>query len=101
MRGGHAGRAGLLAEAQEVANSMPAGPSPVVWRAYLAACRVHGAMELRRGDGWPMKIISPRDGNFRRERERERERRAGAPSSPSWGWVAWERHLSSRRKFPS
>ena len=39
------GRAGLLAEAHEVANSMPAGPSPVVWRAYLAACRVHGAME--------------------------------------------------------
>ena len=39
------GCAGLLAEAQEVANSMSAGPSPVVWRAYLAACQVHGAME--------------------------------------------------------
>lgn len=39
------GRAGLLAEAHELAASAPTGPSPVVWRAYLAACRLHGATD--------------------------------------------------------
>lgn len=36
------GRAGQLGEAFELALTMPIEPNPVVWRAFLAACRIHG-----------------------------------------------------------
>ncbi|CAN6477349.1 unnamed protein product [Victoria cruziana] len=40
------GRAGALDEAMELINSMPIKPDAAIWRALLAACRVHGNMEL-------------------------------------------------------
>ncbi|OVA00734.1 Pentatricopeptide repeat [Macleaya cordata] len=40
------GRAGLLDEAQEVIKNMPRKPDPVIWRALLAACRIHGDSNL-------------------------------------------------------
>eukprot|EP01018_Ginkgo_biloba_P030301 Gb_17294 [translate_table: standard] len=40
------GRAGQLSEAQYFVGNMPFEPSPSVWGALLAACRVHGNIEL-------------------------------------------------------
>ncbi|KAF3789901.1 Pentatricopeptide repeat-containing protein [Nymphaea thermarum] len=40
------GRAGSLNEAMKLINSMPIKPDAAIWRALLAACRVHGNMEL-------------------------------------------------------
>eukprot|EP01018_Ginkgo_biloba_P022189 Gb_02998 [translate_table: standard] len=40
---GHAGR---LDEAEEFVNKMPFEPDVVAWRTLLAACRIHGNMEL-------------------------------------------------------
>lgn len=40
------GRAGQLEEAYELARTMPIEANPVVWRALLAACRLHGNAEL-------------------------------------------------------
>ncbi|XP_057848024.1 pentatricopeptide repeat-containing protein At2g33680 [Cryptomeria japonica] len=39
-------RAGLLEEAECFVKLMPFKPSPAVWRTLLAACRIHGNMEL-------------------------------------------------------
>ncbi|XP_077239251.1 pentatricopeptide repeat (PPR) superfamily protein [Tasmannia lanceolata] len=36
------GRAGQLEKAYELALNMPIEPNPVVWRAFLASCRLHG-----------------------------------------------------------
>ncbi|KAF6167016.1 hypothetical protein GIB67_041271 [Kingdonia uniflora] len=40
------GRAGKLNEAYELACSMPIEPNPIVWTAFLAACRLHGNADL-------------------------------------------------------
>ncbi|XP_043723054.1 pentatricopeptide repeat-containing protein At3g14730 [Telopea speciosissima] len=40
------GRAGRLDEAYELALGMPIEPNPVVWRAFLASCRLHGNTKL-------------------------------------------------------
>ncbi|GKA18797.1 pentatricopeptide repeat-containing protein [Tanacetum coccineum] len=40
------GRAGRLAEAEELISIMPMTPSPAVWGALLSACRVHGDMDM-------------------------------------------------------
>eukprot|EP01018_Ginkgo_biloba_P022114 Gb_05939 [translate_table: standard] len=40
------GRAGCLKDAEQFINNMPCQPGPVVWRTLLAACRIHGNMEL-------------------------------------------------------
>ncbi|KDP23395.1 hypothetical protein JCGZ_23228 [Jatropha curcas] len=40
------GRAGLLAEAEELIHSMPMEPSAAVWGALLGGCRKHGNAEL-------------------------------------------------------
>lgn len=40
------GRAGLLEEAYELLSTMSIQSNPVVWRAFLAACRVHGNATL-------------------------------------------------------
>lgn len=40
------GRAGHLEDAYEVAQKMPIQANPVVWRALLGACRLHGNAEL-------------------------------------------------------
>ncbi|XP_010258413.1 PREDICTED: pentatricopeptide repeat-containing protein At4g21065-like [Nelumbo nucifera] len=40
------GRAGFLNEAQELIRTMPYKPDPVVWRALLGACRIHGSTQL-------------------------------------------------------
>ncbi|XP_057499564.1 pentatricopeptide repeat-containing protein At3g14730 [Actinidia eriantha] len=40
------GRAGQLKEAYELAATMPIEANPVVWRALLAACRIHGNAAL-------------------------------------------------------
>ncbi|URE38864.1 PPR repeat [Musa troglodytarum] len=40
------GRAGILEEAHELIRSMPFEGDAVAWRALLAACRVHGNVEL-------------------------------------------------------
>ncbi|MQM21146.1 hypothetical protein Taro_054180, partial [Colocasia esculenta] len=39
------GRAGRLMEAYNLAVNVPIGFSPVVWRAYLTACQIHGDMD--------------------------------------------------------
>lgn len=40
------GRAGQLEEAYELISTMPIETNPVVWRAFLAACRLHGNAAL-------------------------------------------------------
>lgn len=40
------GRAGLVQEAYELVRSMPMKCNAIVWRTLLAACRVHGSVEL-------------------------------------------------------
>ncbi|CAL9054710.1 unnamed protein product [Musa banksii] len=40
------GRAGLLKEAFEFIDSMKIEPNPIVWRALLGACRIHGDVKL-------------------------------------------------------
>ncbi|KAL4036193.1 hypothetical protein IC575_004920 [Cucumis melo] len=40
------GRAGLLEEALELIQSMSMEPDPIIWRALLCACRVHGNTKL-------------------------------------------------------
>ncbi|XP_058110777.1 pentatricopeptide repeat-containing protein At3g14730 [Magnolia sinica] len=40
------GRAGRLSESYELARTMPIEPNPIVWRALLAACRLHGDASL-------------------------------------------------------
>jgi pentatricopeptide repeat protein len=40
------GRAGQLEEAYKLARTMPIEANPVVWRALLAACRLHGNADL-------------------------------------------------------
>ncbi|KAF3438309.1 hypothetical protein FNV43_RR21071 [Rhamnella rubrinervis] len=40
------GRAGKLEEAHELVKTMPIEANPVVWRALLAACRLHGNADL-------------------------------------------------------
>ncbi|KAG6587565.1 Pentatricopeptide repeat-containing protein, partial [Cucurbita argyrosperma subsp. sororia] len=40
------GRAGLLEEALELIESMSMEPDPIIWRALLCACRVHGNTKL-------------------------------------------------------
>ncbi|KAF6171744.1 hypothetical protein GIB67_007265 [Kingdonia uniflora] len=39
-------RGGLFDEAQELIRTMPMKPDPVIWRALLGACRIHGNTEL-------------------------------------------------------
>ncbi|KAL3746156.1 hypothetical protein ACJRO7_015150 [Eucalyptus globulus] len=40
------GRSGKLAEAEELLNQMSVEPDPTIWKALLAACRVHKNLEL-------------------------------------------------------
>ncbi|KAM7489369.1 hypothetical protein LguiB_026853 [Lonicera macranthoides] len=40
------GRAGRLEDAYEVVTTMPIMATPIVWRAFLASCRVHGNTDL-------------------------------------------------------
>ncbi|KAJ4967356.1 hypothetical protein NE237_019205 [Protea cynaroides] len=40
------GRAGQLDKAYELAMGIPVEPNPVVWRAFLASCRLHGNTKL-------------------------------------------------------
>ncbi|CAL5444942.1 unnamed protein product [Camellia sinensis] len=40
------GRAGLLDEAQELIGTMNRKPDPIIWRALLGACRIHGQTQL-------------------------------------------------------
>ncbi|KAK7314031.1 hypothetical protein VNO77_39239 [Canavalia gladiata] len=42
------GRAGRLAEAETFINKMPIPPNDLVWRSLLAACKIHGNLELGR-----------------------------------------------------
>ncbi|XP_059642026.1 pentatricopeptide repeat-containing protein At1g74600, chloroplastic [Cornus florida] len=42
------GRSGRLKEAERFINSMPIKPDPLVWGTLLAACKVHGDIELGR-----------------------------------------------------
>ncbi|KAF2307310.1 hypothetical protein GH714_026245 [Hevea brasiliensis] len=56
------GRAGLLAEAEELIFSMPMEPNAAVWGALLGACRIHGNAELGERVGrfcssWSTKIV--------------------------------------------
>lgn len=40
------GRAGLLDEAQDLIHTMNMKPDPIIWRALLGACRIHGNTQL-------------------------------------------------------
>ncbi|KAK7317377.1 hypothetical protein RJT34_01542 [Clitoria ternatea] len=42
------GRAGRLSEAETFINNMPIPPNDLVWRSLLAACKIHGNLELSR-----------------------------------------------------
>ncbi|RYQ86872.1 hypothetical protein Ahy_B10g106486 [Arachis hypogaea] len=42
------GRAGRLAEAEAFIDKMPVAPNDLVWRSLLAACKIHGNLELGR-----------------------------------------------------
>ncbi|KAG4968141.1 hypothetical protein JHK87_033792 [Glycine soja] len=42
------GRAGKLTEAENFINKMPVPPTDLVWRSLLAACKIHGNLELAR-----------------------------------------------------
>ncbi|CAL5358967.1 unnamed protein product [Camellia sinensis] len=39
-------RAGLIKEALEFVQKMPIEPNPIIWRALIIACRVHGELKL-------------------------------------------------------
>jgi len=43
------GRVGLLEEAFEFVDGMKVEVNPIVWRALLGACNVHGNVELGKG----------------------------------------------------
>ncbi|MED6107800.1 hypothetical protein PIB30_017501 [Stylosanthes scabra] len=42
------GRAGRLAEAEAFIDKMPVAPNDLVWRSLLAACKIHGNLEVGR-----------------------------------------------------
>ncbi|KAK8954666.1 Pentatricopeptide repeat-containing protein [Platanthera zijinensis] len=39
-------RAGMVEEAMEFVQAMPIKPNPIVWRTLIAACRIHGNLQL-------------------------------------------------------
>ncbi|XP_057828380.2 pentatricopeptide repeat-containing protein At2g27610 [Cryptomeria japonica] len=55
------GRAGQLGEAEELINNMPFEPSALVWRTLLAACRIHGDIELGKRAAEHVLRIEPQD----------------------------------------
>lgn len=55
------GRAGLLAEAEELIFSMPMEPSAAVWGALLGACRIHGDVELGEKAGKILLQLEPQN----------------------------------------
>lgn len=56
------GRAGQLAEAEELISEMPMTPSPAVWGALLGACRVHGYIEMGERIGKILINLDPQNG---------------------------------------
>ncbi|KAJ8768460.1 hypothetical protein K2173_021613 [Erythroxylum novogranatense] len=59
------GRAGCLEEAHNLVNNMPMAPSPMVWGALLAACRVHRNVELAEVAATELFMIEPKNsGNY-------------------------------------
>ncbi|GJZ65951.1 pentatricopeptide repeat-containing protein [Tanacetum coccineum] len=56
------GRAGRLAEAEELISIMPMTPSPEVWGALLSACRVHGDMDMGERIGKTLIELDPQNG---------------------------------------
>ncbi|KAK9070165.1 hypothetical protein SSX86_010565 [Deinandra increscens subsp. villosa] len=56
------GRAGRLAEAEELIYTMPMTPSPAVWGALLGACRVHGNIEIGEIIGKMLIELDPKNG---------------------------------------
>ncbi|XP_052192600.1 LOW QUALITY PROTEIN: pentatricopeptide repeat-containing protein At5g48910-like [Diospyros lotus] len=55
------GRAGLLAEAEELINCMPVEANAAVWGALLGACRKHGNVELAERVGRILLELEPRN----------------------------------------
>ena len=53
------GRAGMLEEAYELVKTMPIEANPVVWRALLAACRLHGYADLAKVDAQQVIELEP------------------------------------------
>ncbi|XP_058104817.1 pentatricopeptide repeat-containing protein At2g03880, mitochondrial [Magnolia sinica] len=55
------GRAGKMDEAEGLLNRMTVEPDATVWKALLAACRVHGNMELGERAAWNLFELEPRN----------------------------------------
>lgn len=59
------GRAGLLYEAFELVNRMPADPSPIIWRTLLGACVNHKNLLLAEKVGEKLQEVDPsHDGDY-------------------------------------
>ncbi|KAJ0457131.1 putative tetratricopeptide-like helical domain superfamily, DYW domain-containing protein [Helianthus annuus] len=56
------GRAGRLAEAEELVYNMPMTPSPAVWGALLGACRVHENIDMGEKIGKMLIELDPQNG---------------------------------------
>ncbi|KAJ7973260.1 Pentatricopeptide repeat-containing protein [Quillaja saponaria] len=55
------GRAGHLAEAEKLINSMPVKPNAAIWGALLGACRIHGNVEMGERVGWTLLDMEPQN----------------------------------------
>ncbi|CDY10297.1 BnaC05g29820D [Brassica napus] len=58
-------RAGLLEEAMQLIKSMPLEPNDVIWNSLLAACRVHGNVEMAAYAAAKIQVLAPeRTGSY-------------------------------------
>eukprot|EP01018_Ginkgo_biloba_P007317 Gb_00862 [translate_table: standard] len=55
------GRAGHLGEVEDLINKMPFKPSALIWRTLLAACRIHGNLELGEHVAKTLLELEPQD----------------------------------------
>ncbi|KAL5991392.1 hypothetical protein ACLOJK_012300 [Asimina triloba] len=96
------GRAGRLNEAYELAQTMPIEPNPIVWRALLAACRLHGdavlaeiaasrLVELEAGHCGTYVLLANVYGDVGRFKEvsevRQSMRRRNVKKMPGCSWI--------------
>ncbi|CAN6453813.1 unnamed protein product [Victoria cruziana] len=55
-------RAGRLGEARDLINNMKLEPGPSIWGALLAACRIHGNLEIGKEAASKLFILEPENG---------------------------------------
>ena len=103
------GRAGCLNEARNLIETMPMNPDAVVWGSLLAACKVHGEIEMGKHAAEKLLEIEPRNSgpyvllsNMYAEvgrwgdvvRVRKVMRQQGVIKQPGCSWIEVERKVS-------